>query len=60
MTTYHVEIFGPEYVLMLGAWYAVVVALALLASGLRRVLARRAGVDGTVPACTGTTARTVP
>ncbi|MDP9356457.1 MAG: hypothetical protein M3R02_14460 [Chloroflexota bacterium] len=60
MSTHHVEIFGVEYVLMLGAWYAVVVALALLASGLRRVLARRAGVDGGVPARTGTTARTLP
>ncbi len=60
MTTHSVGIFGLEYVLMLGALYAALVVLALLAHGFRHVLTHRARVDGGDPARTGTTARIVP
>lgn len=58
MTTYDAGIFGIEYVLMLGAWYAVALVLALLAAGLRHALAYRGRMGAGDPAPTGTTAHT--
>lgn len=60
MTTNHVGIIGMEYVLMLGALYAAVLALAVLASGVQRALARRERMNAGDSAQTGTAALAVP
>ncbi len=59
MTTNYVGIIGMEYVLMLAALYAALLALAVLVSGLRRALARSKPVGAGDSARIGTATLTV-
>ncbi len=52
---HRIDLMGPEYVLMLGAWWGVFVILTVLAMVTRRALARhgRPRVGNTTPEAAG-------
>jgi hypothetical protein len=44
MNAFSIELMGPEYVLMLVAWWAAAMVLALIVTGIRRAVERRHGI----------------